>query len=70
MAAQSGPRFHHISSAAVSALPAKVEAVLARIPANRLGTPEDCAEVALFLASDAARYITGTTLFVDGGMHL
>lgn len=46
------------------------EAVLARIPAGRLGTPEDCAEVALFLASDAARYVTGTTLFVDGGMHL
>ena len=46
------------------------EAVLGRIPANRFGTPEDCAEVALFLASDAARYITGTTLFVDGGMHL
>lgn len=45
-------------------------AVLARIPAGRLGTPEDCADVALFLASDAARYVTGTTLFVDGGMHL
>lgn len=46
------------------------DAVLARIPAGRLGTAEDCAEVALFLASDAARYVTGTTLFVDGGMHL
>jgi len=46
------------------------DAVLARIPANRLGTPEDCADVALFLASEAARYVTGTTLFVDGGMHL
>ncbi|HEV7257186.1 MAG TPA: SDR family oxidoreductase [Bosea sp. (in: a-proteobacteria)] len=46
------------------------DAVLARIPAGRLGTPEDCAEVALFLASNAARYVTGTTLFVDGGMHL
>lgn len=50
--------------------PAYRDAVLARIPANRLGTPEECAAVALFLASDAARYITGTTLFVDGGMHL
>jgi NAD(P)-dependent dehydrogenase (short-subunit alcohol dehydrogenase family) len=50
--------------------PAYRDAVLARIPASRLGTPEDCAEVALFLASDAARYVTGTTLFVDGGMHL
>lgn len=46
------------------------DAVLARIPAGRLGTPEDCAKVALFLASNAARYVTGTTLFVDGGMHL
>lgn len=46
------------------------DAVLARIPAGRFGTPEDCADVALFLASDAARYVTGTTLFVDGGMHL
>jgi NAD(P)-dependent dehydrogenase (short-subunit alcohol dehydrogenase family) len=46
------------------------DAVLARIPAGRLGTPEDCAEVALFLASNAACYVTGTTLFVDGGMHL
>ncbi len=45
-------------------------ALLARIPAGRLGTPEDCAEVALFLTSNAARYVTGTTLFVDGGMHL
>jgi NAD(P)-dependent dehydrogenase (short-subunit alcohol dehydrogenase family) len=50
--------------------PAYRDAVLARIPAGRLGTPEDCAEVALFLASNAARYVTGTTLFVDGGMHL
>lgn len=50
--------------------PAYRDAVIARIPANRLGTPEDCADVALFLASDAARYVTGTTLFVDGGMHL
>jgi len=46
------------------------DGVLARIPAGRFGTPRDCAEVALFLASDAARYVTGTTLFVDGGMHL
>jgi NAD(P)-dependent dehydrogenase (short-subunit alcohol dehydrogenase family) len=44
--------------------------VLAQVPAAGFGTPQDCADAALFLASDAARYITGTTLFVDGGMHL
>lgn len=44
--------------------------VLAQVPAGGFGTPQDCAQAVLFLASDAARYITGTTLFVDGGMHL
>ena len=38
-----------------------------RIPVHRLATPEEVAEVAVFLASDAARYITGTVLTVDGG---
>ena len=39
-----------------------------RIPLNSLGQPEDIAEAALFLASPAARYITGQVLTVDGGM--
>ena len=38
------------------------------IPMSRLGTPEDVAEAVLFLASDAANYITGQILNVDGGM--
>jgi NAD(P)-dependent dehydrogenase (short-subunit alcohol dehydrogenase family) len=38
-----------------------------RIPLGRIGTPEDIAPVAVFLASDMARYITGVTLPVDGG---
>jgi NAD(P)-dependent dehydrogenase (short-subunit alcohol dehydrogenase family) len=38
-----------------------------RIPLGRLGTPDDIAPVAVFLASDMARYITGVTLPVDGG---
>jgi NAD(P)-dependent dehydrogenase (short-subunit alcohol dehydrogenase family) len=38
-----------------------------RIPMGRIGTPEDIAPVAVFLASDMARYVTGVTLPVDGG---
>ena len=40
---------------------------LARIPANRLGSPEELAGPAIFLASDMATYVTGVTLPVDGG---
>jgi NAD(P)-dependent dehydrogenase (short-subunit alcohol dehydrogenase family) len=43
------------------------EAIAGRLPARRLGTPEDVAHAALFLCSDAASWITGTTLVVDGG---
>eukprot|EP01037_Dinobryon_pediforme_P010578 gene10578-10648_t len=42
----------------------------ARIPAKTSGTPEDIAKAALFLASDDAAYITGTTQIVDGGLNL
>ena len=42
--------------------------VLAVHPLGRIGTPRDIAEAAVFLASDAASFITGTTLVVDGGM--
>jgi len=43
------------------------EEFLNRIPMNRIGTPEDIAYTALFLASDEASYITGQTITVDGG---
>ncbi len=43
------------------------ETLLANIPLNRIGKPEDIANAALFLASNNADYITGITLFVDGG---
>ncbi|MCH5250835.1 MAG: 2-dehydro-3-deoxy-D-gluconate 5-dehydrogenase KduD [Lachnospiraceae bacterium] len=43
------------------------EEILSRIPAGRWGTPEDIAGAAIFLASDAAAYVHGFTLAVDGG---
>ncbi len=48
--------------------PAKLGPLLENIPLKRLGTPEDVAGVAAFLASSDADYVTGTTLFVDGGL--
>ncbi|KAL4219018.1 hypothetical protein ACF0H5_021602 [Mactra antiquata] len=38
-------------------------------PLGRIGLPQDCAEAVAFLASDAASFITGQLLFVDGGKH-
>ncbi len=50
-------------------LPEKVkEDYLSQIPLKRGGTPEDVANVVAFLASDAASYVTGTTLIVSGGL--
>ncbi|MFW6347026.1 MAG: SDR family NAD(P)-dependent oxidoreductase [Cyclonatronaceae bacterium] len=47
--------------------PGRKRRVLERTPANTLGRPEDIAAAALFLASDAARFITGINMPVDGG---
>ncbi len=44
------------------------EEVTALVPLRRLSTPEDVADVVTFLASDAARYVTGETISADGGM--
>lgn len=44
--------------------------VIARIPLGRLGTVDDCAWLAAFLASDLADYITGQNIYVDGGIML
>lgn len=46
------------------------EGVIARVPAGRLGLPEDMAGVALFLASPLASYVVGQTIKVDGGLSL
>ncbi|MDG3582213.1 3-oxoacyl-ACP reductase FabG [Galbibacter pacificus] len=48
----------------------KKEHLLKLIPYNRLGEPEDVAEVVVWLASDKSEYVNGTTIFVDGGMTL
>ena len=47
--------------------PVKSEAILSHIPLHRPGTPEEVANCILFMASDAASYVTGSLLVVDGG---
>ena len=50
--------------------PAAKQELLKLIPYGRIGQPADVAAAAVWLASDAADYVVGTTLFVDGGMSL
>jgi NAD(P)-dependent dehydrogenase (short-subunit alcohol dehydrogenase family) len=49
-------------------VPGVIEAVVALTPLRRWGTPDDVADVIVFLASDAARFVTGETISPDGGM--
>ena len=46
----------------------KLDALLKNIPLGRMGTPGEVSGVALFLASDDAAYVTGSTYFIDGGL--
>src|SRR5262249_19223364 len=46
------------------------ESILARVPAARLGTPEDVAAAAVYLSSNEAAYVTGQTIHVNGGMAM
>lgn len=48
--------------------PENLKDLLRKIPLNRLGEPEDVARMVVVLVSDAASYLTGRTVFVDGGM--
>lgn len=48
----------------------KIENLEEKIPLGRLADPEEVAEIALFLASDKAKYVTGSTYFIDGGLTL
>jgi len=47
--------------------PAKMEGMLMRTPLGRIGEPEEVAKVAVFLASDDSSYVTGQTIYPDGG---
>ena len=60
-----------ISTAMTDAIDEKFkESIISKIPANRLGKPEDIANAVLFLASSGSDYINGETLHVNGGMYL
>ena len=59
----------HINRAAWDT-PEAEASLLKLIPGGRVGEPEDIGRVAVWLASDASDYVTGITLFVDGGMTL
>jgi NAD(P)-dependent dehydrogenase (short-subunit alcohol dehydrogenase family) len=48
--------------------PKSMEDLLEKIPLKRLGEPEDIARMVVILVSDIASYVTGRTIFVDGGM--
>lgn len=59
---------HTPIDADVEADPEKMAALLKEIPLHRMGQPEEVARLALYLASDASSYITGSTFAIDGGL--
>jgi len=52
----------------VEAMPEMEKELMSEIPLKRWGKPEEIAGLAVYLASDEAAYITGSTYFIDGGM--
>jgi glucose 1-dehydrogenase len=61
---------HTPIDADVEANPEKMAALLKEIPQHRMGQPEEVAQLALFLASEAAAYVTGSTYIIDGGLSV
>lgn len=59
---------HTPIDADVEADPEKMAALLKEIPLHRMGQPEEIARLALYLASDASAYVTGSTFIIDGGL--
>lgn len=61
----------YIKTDMTDALPEKVrEAALAAVPMKRMGEPDDVAAMAVFLASDKAKYLTGEVIKIDGGLYM
>jgi 3-oxoacyl-[acyl-carrier protein] reductase len=61
----------YVDTDIIASMPEEERAALtARIPLGRFGTADDVAAAAAFLVSDEARYVTGTTLVVDGGLTM
>ena len=81
IAQELAPHFIRVNSIAPGAIrtpintaawdtPAAYSDLMTLVPYKRIGEPDDIAQAAVWLASDAADYVTGATLFVDGGMTL
>jgi 2-deoxy-D-gluconate 3-dehydrogenase len=47
--------------------PEKYEALVSRVPLGRLGEPDDLIGAVVFLASEASNYVTGQTIYIEGG---
>jgi NAD(P)-dependent dehydrogenase (short-subunit alcohol dehydrogenase family) len=62
------PIFQRAQGVAASEVPTLCRLIVENVPMNRMGTPEEVAEVVLFLTSGAASFVTGADLVVDGGM--